>query len=220
MADSSTHNVVEVETIDDGLFILTLERNHLAFDPGDCVALHTDNGKSRPYSIASGNGEDELRFLIREMEGGEVSPWLAQRKAGDGVGVSSPFGWFRPGQHADGGPSVFIATGTGLAPFLSYRETFPNQPPTAVLHGVRQQAAAAGLDRMDGWCDTRLAVSREAMHGHHHGHVTELLADLPTAANTHYYLCGLESMVRDCSDRLQQCGVNLFNIHREVFFHG
>ena len=85
---------------------------------------------------------------------------------------------------------------------------------------MRQRTAAAGLEQVDGWCDTHLAVSREAVPGHHHGRVTELLDGLAMPPDTHYYLCGLESMARDCSNVLQQRGVDLFNIHREVFFHG
>ncbi|MDK2857136.1 MAG: benzoate/toluate 1,2-dioxygenase reductase component [Verrucomicrobiota bacterium] len=57
------HTVRRIEPIEDGLFVLALERNGLDFSPGDCVALHAPDGTSRPCSIASGNGEDELRFL-------------------------------------------------------------------------------------------------------------------------------------------------------------
>ena len=98
MKDASVtpHAVRHVEVIHGELFVLSLERNGLEFAPGDCVALHTDGEESRPYSIASGNREDTLRFLIRKMEGGEVSPWLMSRRPGDIVQVSPPFGWFRP----------------------------------------------------------------------------------------------------------------------------
>ena len=213
------HTVRRVEPIDDGLFVLALERSGLEFTPGDCVALHTPDGVSRPYSIASGNKEDELRFLIRTMPGGEVSPWLAARKPGDRVGVSPPFGWFRPGQHSDGAPSVFIATGTGIAPFLSYRESFPDAPPQALLYGVRTLSAAAGIDRLTGWCDVSLAVSREPHPEHHFGRVTDQIDSLNIPNETRYYLCGLESMVNEVSALLRQKGVDLFHIHREVFFH-
>ena len=220
MLDVAVHKVVGVEPIETGLFFLLLERNGMEFDPGDCVALHTDAGRSRPYSIASGREGETLRFVIREMEGGEVSPWLACRKPGAEVGVSPPFGWFRPGQHADGGASVFIATGTGIAPFLAYRESFPLQPPAALLFGARTFKGAAGLDGFEGWCRLQLALSRERHPAGHHGRVTDLLDEIAMPPDTHYYLCGLESMIRDVGDRLQARGVDLLHIHREVFFHG
>jgi len=213
------HTVRRMDQIDDNLFVLVLERNGLEFTPGDCVALHTLDGASRPYSIASGNGEDELRFLIRTMPGGQVSPWLTARRPGDRVGVSPPFGWFRPGQHSDGAPSVFIATGTGIAPFLSYRESFPEAPPQALLYGVRTISAAAGIDQLTGWCNLSLAVSREPHPAHHFGRVTDRINSLSVSNETRCYLCGLESMVNEVSALLRQKGVDLFHIHREVFFH-
>lgn len=213
------YNVRRIERIDHGLFVLSIERKSLQFTPGDCVALHAPNGVSRPYSIASGNTEDELRFLIREIPGGEVSPWLAARKPGDPVGISPPFGWFRPGQHPEGGESVFIATGTGIAPFLSYRESFPDAPPQTLLYGVRTLRAAAGLDRLHGWCRLHLAISREAHPDHHAGRVTDRIDELEITSQTRFYLCGLERMVNTVSMQLRTRGVDLFHIHREVFFH-
>lgn len=213
------HDVRRVQRMDDGLFVLCLERNGLAFTPGDCVALHAPNGVSRPYSIASGNTEDELRFLIRKMPGGEVSPWLAARKPGDPVGISPPFGWFRPGQHPEGDESVFIATGTGIAPFLAYRESFPDAPPQTLLYGVRTLTAAAGFDRLHGWCNLQLSISREAHPDHHAGRVTDRIGELQITSKTRFYLCGLERMVNAVSMQLRTRGVDLFHIHREVFFH-
>ncbi len=99
------------------LFELQLERGDLDFEPGHCVALFDNGEESRPYSIASGTEEGTLRFLIRRVPEGPVSNWLADRKAGDPVRASDPFGWFQPGRSEANEESVFIATGTGIAPF-------------------------------------------------------------------------------------------------------
>jgi ferredoxin--NADP+ reductase/benzoate/toluate 1,2-dioxygenase reductase subunit len=216
--DYSEHPVIEVRIINQDLFELVVERKELAFTPGDCVALYTDDDKSRPYSIASGANENSLRFVIRMMEGGEVSPWLMARNPGDILRITPPFGWFRPGQDIDEAPFVFIATGTGIAPFLSHMNTF-EKPPQQCLYGVRREADAIGFTSLQRWCPTQLAVSRESSD-HHHGRVTDLLHTLPLNPETHYYCCGLESMVNDVGDWLQQNGIDLMQIHREVFFHG
>jgi ferredoxin--NADP+ reductase len=216
--DYSEHRVIRVHTVNDDLFELAVERNGLDFMPGDCAAIYTGDDKSRPYSIASGANEDELRFVIRMMAGGEVSPWLMVRKPGDTIRITPPFGWFRPGQEIGDAPFVFIATGTGIAPFLSYMRTF-GKPPVQCLYGVRRNADAVGLAQLRGFCPTRLAVSREPTE-HHHGRVTDLLDTLPLAPDVHFYCCGLESMVNDVADWLQARGVGLMRIHREVFFHG
>lgn len=217
--DYTEHPVIDVRVVNDDLFELVLDRKGMEFSPGDCAAVYTDEDKSRPYSISSGSHEAELRFAIRKMTGGEVSPWLMARKPGDTVRVTPPFGWFRPGQEIGDAPFVFIATGTGIAPFLAYRETF-KKPPAHCLYGIRRETDALGFSRLWNWCPTLLAVSREATEKHHHGRVTDLLDSLPLATGTHYYCCGLESMINDVGAWLQANGVPLMNIHREVFFHG
>ena len=215
--DYSEHAVVSVEAVNNDLFILSILRNGLEFIPGDCVAIYTDHDKSRPYSIASGSTENELRFVIRMMDGGEVSPWLMQRRPGEAIRITPPFGWFRPGQDIGEAPFIFLATGTGIAPFLAYAETFKN-PPVHCLYGVRKEADAIGLSKLRNYCPTQLAVSREKTT-HHHGRLTDLVDELPSTDDMHYYCCGLESMVNAVSETLQKNGVALSRIHREVFFH-
>ena len=116
-------------------------------------------------------------------------------------------------------PFVFVATGTGIAPFLAYRNTF-EKPPVVCLYGVRRKADAIGFSHLNAWCPTHLAISRESTTDHHPGRVTDLLDLLPLNNTVHYYCCGLESMVTDVTDWLQQKGIGLMQIHREVFFHG
>ncbi len=217
--DYSTHSVIEVRVVCADLFELVVDRNGLEFTPGDCVAIYTADDKSRPYSISSGAEEDELRFFIRKMNGGEVSPWLMTRKPGDSIRITPPFGWFRPGQDIGDAPFVFLATGTGVAPFLSYLNTF-ERAPAQLLYGVRKEADALGLNLVSERCPSRLAISREATCEHHHGRITDLLDTLPLDGQTHYYCCGLESMVNDVGAWLQKKGILLQQIHREVFFHG
>ena len=87
--------VREVRFINADLFELTVERGELAFLPGDCLSLSNDAGVTRPYSIASGNREACLRFLVRHMPRGEVTDWLAGLRPGDAIKMSDPFGWSR-----------------------------------------------------------------------------------------------------------------------------
>ena len=217
--DYTEHPVIDVRIVHDDLFELTVERSGLEFAPGDCVAIYTDDDKSRPYSIASGSTEKDLRFIIRKMTDGEVSPWLMSRHRGHVIRITPPFGWFRPGQNIGESPFVFLATGTGIAPFLSYVRTF-EKPPVQCLYGVRYVRDTVGLDKLGRFCPTQVAVSREREHEHHHGRITDLLHTLQVDGQTHYYCCGLESMVNDVSEWLRGKGVELSNIHREVFFHG
>lgn len=217
----SEHRVIDVTWRAPAIFELIAERDGLAFVPGDCVAaFNADLTESRPYSIASGQSEDQLRLLIRHMPGGILSTWLSERRPGDTIGLSKPFGWFRPGQSNGGNTSfVFIATGTGIAPFLSYLHSVDDQPPVQCLYGVRTFTDGVYIDFIRGKCPLTLAVSREAVDDCHHGRVTALLEQLPLNDSTHFYLCGLDAMIDESSEWLEDHGVDFANIHREVFFH-
>ena len=203
----------------DELFELQLERGDVQFEPGSCVALFSDSTESRPYSIAAGTGEDILRFLIRRVAGGTVSEWLAQLKPGDKVSTSAPFGWFRPGRAVAGTRSVFIATGTGIAPFLSCLRSNPQRLPELCLYGVRRQAEAFNLEELQQIENFRLALSQEEDNDHFHGRITGLLEQIPFADDINYYLCGLDTMIDETSIWLENHGVAYTQIHREIFFY-
>jgi len=202
------------------VFELELSGHDFTYVPGDCVALFdAESRASRPYSFASSPCEDVLRFIIRRMPGGEISPYLAERKRGDRVCVSPPFGWFRPGQHKDESASIFVATGTGIAPFLSYLGQFSAKPPVALLYGVRHHKDAVHVPWIKERSPLTLAVSREAVPGTHHGRVTDVLEAVPVHANHHYYLCGLDAMIDETTAWLERRGVDITHIHRECFFN-
>jgi len=202
------------------LFELTLTREGLEFTPGECVSLFSeDRAVSRPYSIASGISESVLRFLIRKVPGGTITGYLASRRPGDCVRLSQPFGWFHPGQNGQGVPAVFVATGTGIAPFLSYLKSDPVQAPAQCLYGVRQLKDAVGLDCLQDHGHVDLAVSRQVVPDTYHGRVSGLLESLPVETKSHFYLCGLDAMIDTVGNWLEARGVDPFRIHREVFFN-
>lgn len=197
---------------------LCLERTQLAFEVGDCIALYSAGGtQSRPYSVASGTDADDLRFLVRRMNGGSVSPFLCDRKPGDFVRTSPPFGWFRPGANAEQRPFVFMATGTGVAPFVAYLRSPAARRPAMFWYGCRMAADLFDRD----WLEERgakLAVSRETAPGCHHGRITDRLNELPLG-DFDYYLCGLDNMLDDVTEFLLKNKVPWRHIHRECFFN-
>lgn len=202
------------------VFELSLVREGLPFTPGDCLALFAADGRvSRPYSIASGTDEDVVRFVIRLMPGGEVTPFLSTRKRGDDVRVSPPFGWFRPGEHAAERPCVFIATGTGIAPFLSALRSHRGLKPSTMLYGVRARDDLFEPEWLVQRAAAKIAISREAVPGYVHGRVTGMLDGIEKLPAADYYLCGLDAMIDEVTAWLEQRGVDISRIHRECFFN-
>lgn len=79
-------------------------------------------GTSRPYSVASSPDQDYLEFCIRRVPGGRLTPELSvDLDPGDEVSLRGPYGEFvmEPPSERD---LVFLATGTGVAPFKSMIE--------------------------------------------------------------------------------------------------
>ncbi len=219
----SGHRIVRVKDVvwvSSSIFELQVFRDGIEFRPGDCMSVFgTDRTTSRPYSIASGIHEPAIRFLIKYMEDSSVTDYLADRRPGDEIKVSVPYGWFHPGLQNGSDPFIFIATGTGISPFLSYIRSYPDTPPEKVLYGVRQRENAIGLDVLRETAATELAVSQETDGNFYQGRVTGLLGGLPLEKNIHYYLCGLDSMIDEVSHWLQHKGIDAARIHREVFFY-
>ncbi|WP_435101947.1 FAD-binding oxidoreductase [Halarchaeum sp. P4] len=83
---------------------------------GQYVGLKYD-GISRAYSLASAPTEDEADICVRRVPGGRLSPRLCEDvEPGDEVTVRGPYGDLtldKPSTH----DLVFLATGTGVAPF-------------------------------------------------------------------------------------------------------
>ncbi|QHI68431.1 ferredoxin--NADP reductase [Tichowtungia aerotolerans] len=211
--------VNEVRFYTPDIFELSLEKGGYSFRPGQCAVLFNDVADSRPYSLASGAGEPLLRFLIRRISDGAVSRWLGERKPGDMVQVSAPFGDFCP----DSGRSttVFVATGVGIAPFLSVLRSSPNDPlheKLLCLYGVRYRRDAVELALLSRLADLKLAVSREMVLSHFQGHVTALLRTPDLPLNADFFLCGYDAMIDEAFGCLNARGVALNQIHSEVFF--
>lgn len=92
------------------------------FSPGMFAMLtYVDKGTgqkiSRAFSIANSPPSQELKFFI-SMIGGQITSKLAQAKIGDEYLISAPYGQFKLDPDF-GEKLLFLAGGTGLAPFFS-----------------------------------------------------------------------------------------------------
>ncbi len=87
----------------------------LTFVPGQYVRLRVGEAEWREYSVVE-LAHGELKLLIDTRSGGPGSRYAASLCPGDETVIRRPLGEFRLG--AGNRDSVFIATGTGIAPML------------------------------------------------------------------------------------------------------
>ncbi len=95
----------------------------------------------RSYSIASSSRENEyLEFFLNFVRSGSLTPRLFSLGLGDHVWLGPRItGLFTLDQIPGGANIVMVATGTGLAPYMSMLRTFlhEHERRLAVIHGAR-----------------------------------------------------------------------------------
>ena len=77
------------------------------------VRLTAEDGyqAQRSYSIASAPEDRRLTLVVERLEDGEVSPYLTDvLRAGDGLELRGPIGWFT-WEAREGGPLLLVAGG-------------------------------------------------------------------------------------------------------------
>jgi ferredoxin--NADP+ reductase len=180
----------------------------------------------RAYSIASSPLADgELEFYVTLVRSGELTPRLFALQPGDRVWLSNkPVGVFTlrdipPDRHV-----VMVATGTGLAPYMSMLRTHlaaPGERRFAAIVGARHSwdiAYSAELSTMQRlstrftWLPTVSRPDEEPVPwGGETGHVQDVwrrsrLAERwgfsPAPANSDVLLCGAPAMIDDMTAML------------------
>ena len=146
MASLLRESVTEVDHWTDSLFSFKTTRDRgFRFKNGHFTMIGLEQ-EGRPlmraYSMASANYEDELEFFSIKVPDGPLTSKLQNIKVGDELLVNSKStGTLIQDNLLPGKRLYLIATGTGLAPFLSIirdPEIYENYEQIVLTHGCRQ----------------------------------------------------------------------------------
>ena len=194
----------------------------LAFTPGQFVSvLEKANGKeiTRAYSIASPRGGNQFALCLNRVPDGLLSSYLFTLRPGEEVEMHEPLGYFtlrHPERHA-----VFVATGTGIAPFRSMLlDHLPRtQPKITLLFGTRYEHSLLyreDMERLEKEFPsfrflptlTCPGESWKGRTGRVQQHLDEALAlrSPEDMGDLDVYVCGLKEMVDDVRQELKQRG--------------
>jgi ferredoxin--NADP+ reductase len=109
------------------LFSLRVECPHLRFEAGQFVRIALDVGGervARPFSFVNAPEDPVMEFYGVVVPEGPLSPHLARLKAGDALYVAdNPSGFLVLAEVPPAEDLWLVATGTGIAPFLSILRT-------------------------------------------------------------------------------------------------
>ena len=89
------HKIIEIRPLTERTFVLRLDRGNMQFKAGQHIIVGPDGElDQREYSVYSGEKDDYLEILVREIPDGNVSKQLKQCKPGELLKVNGPFGSF------------------------------------------------------------------------------------------------------------------------------
>lgn len=208
--------VIANEKITPNVHYLTFERPY-EFEAGQVLSLTLNaNISPRLYSIASGTHKDFIGILFDVKPEGMLTPLLAKLTSGDLVFVSPPYGSFLGSDE----PAVWIATGTGIAPFISMAQSGLGDNKT-LIQGARtidDFYFSNFFQAVEGLKYVRCS-SKGCYNNSYNGRLTAYLHEAPSLPlNEKYYLCGNPLMVNEVRDMLIERGIPFDNILSEIFF--
>jgi ferredoxin/flavodoxin---NADP+ reductase len=186
------------------------------FVPGQSIGLTLDPAiPARLYSIASGTADQLAEVLYDRVPDGLLTPPLVDLRPGDPLLCSLPFGSFRDST----GPSFWIASGTGIAPFVSMARSGMVDD-KLLLHGSRSIAGLIDRDWFVSLMGSRYipCCSREKGQGVFEGRPAEWLRLQPLPPRERWLLCGSSGMVVDARDILIGRGVSFTQVISEIYF--
>ncbi|MGE6782053.1 benzoate 1,2-dioxygenase electron transfer component BenC [Ensifer adhaerens] len=211
----------------DAAIVLELDADAApAFLPGQYVNIDVPgSGQSRSYSFSSAPGETRLGFLIKKIPGGLMSSWLERAEVGTKLELTGPLGSFYLREVQN--PLLFLAGGTGLAPFLSMLEVLAqtNREQTVhLIYGVTRDLDLVLVDHIEAYTKrlpnfTFTTVVADAASSHpRKGWVTQHMPqELLNGGDVDVYLCGPPPMVDAVRKHFDDTGVKPNSFHYEKF---
>lgn len=208
--------------------------HHLEFEVRGIEQFHFESGQflyvierdsdkkiARAYSIASPPAGNRFDLCLNRAPESFMSAWLFRLKPGDEVDMVEPSGHFTL-RHPKGS-AIFIATGTGVAPFRSMLlDHLPRtQPEITLLFGARHESGILYRDEFERLSQrypsfrflptlTRPGPHWNRRTGRVQAHLDEALAghDAERLSDIDVYICGVKEMVDDVRGRLKDRGLD------------
>jgi ferredoxin-NADP reductase len=204
------------------------------FVPGQWLSVKaaTPDGEemTRAYSIASSPSENgHFAFCLNRVQDGFMSNYLCSLDEGAKVAFQGPFGDFilRPPLR----DTVFIATGTGIAPFRSMlhwvlAESGRHQGHELwLLFGARREQDIYYREEFERLATehdnfhflptlSRAATEWKGLRGYVQEHLAQMVG---THTDMHAYVCGLDKMVKANRELLKNLGWDRTSIRYEKY---
>ncbi len=216
VSNTTTHFTIRLE-----------DRSALGFLPGQYVNIAVPGtDQTRSYSFSSGPRADDVAFLLRETPTGALPTYLRERASvGDRIEFQGPLGSFYLREPKR--PLLFLAGGTGLAPFLSMLEKLAGdgvEQPVHLVYGVTNDPDLVKVDELEQYAKQlpnftfTCCVADESCSFPNKGYVTRYIEPQHVnGGDVDVYLCGPPAMVDAVRQWLESQGIAPLNFYFEKF---
>lgn len=230
--DASFTKIVEVSPTTKH-FEITLPEP-VDYKPGQFVMVKVIPGEGqkeirRPYSICSvPDGSNKVEIVLNRVPGGFMSNYLNDLPEGSPVKVQLPFGQFTLKEPLE--DFLFVATGTGIAPFRSQikwlLEVQKHTRPIGLAFGFRYKDEYLYKEEFEElakkYSNFRFypICSRcgECEWGGERGHVQAIIKKyFATPIQGHVFFCGVPAMIDETKKILGELGYDPKKLHEEKY---
>lgn len=198
--------------------------------PGQFIRIWNRLQVARSYSLSSApDASGLLRIHVKRVEDGQFSDyWFSAAKAGDLLRIEGPHGRFflRAGQVSP--VTLFLATGTGIAPINAIlegmnRETLQRLGTVVLYWGNRYRQDEYWAEHLMELCSTRgiryqSIYSREPTACGAARYVQDAVArEYASLEEAAVFACGSSQMIASAKDRLVRLGLHAENFVADAF---
>ncbi len=227
---SASHagTIAAVERLSESTIGFSVELEQpVGFLPGQYVKVGIPGTElTRAYSFSSPPGSRQASFVVRNVPDGRMSGFLTGQAApGQPIGMTGPYGSFYLRDVVR--PTLFLAGGTGIAPFLSMLEALAEHGsayPVRLVFGVTNDHDLVALEQLDALArrlpgfEYRTCVASSASAHQRKGYVTaHIEPEWLNGGDADVYLCGPVPMVEAVRTWLDGSGQPPRNFHYEKF---
>ncbi|MBP6181046.1 benzoate 1,2-dioxygenase electron transfer component BenC [Flavobacterium sp.] len=224
-----TTEIKELNRLSSEIYQLKLraaDGSSFQFLPGQYANIEVPGtSQTRSYSYSSQPDALEAEFLIKLVPGGLMSMYLKEKATvGGELNIVTPLGSFylREAQR----DLIFIAGGTGIAPFMAMLEKLKaekNTTPIHLFYGATTGENIVELERLKAFSEIMplqlfTCTSDEQAEGHDKGFVTQWInKDLLGDKAYDVYICGPNAMVEAVKTTLDKEAIQHVNFYMEKF---
>ncbi len=183
------------------------------------INIYDENGRKirRPYSIASTPSEKTLKICFKNV-GGLASKYLFSLKEGDSVEFMGPMGIFEIYKNSLKNDIIFIASGTGIAPFRSMIKYLLDnnfQHKIILIRSARSEDKLLYKEDFEQWDKQHENFKQHVILSQPNeksfentGYIQNFVQKfIPSKFGGTFYMCGLKDMIVSTTKKLEEAHI-------------